>query len=110
MPQQERIRCPFCARSRILRSSKYEGGVYRLGQLTTPPSDFPILEIREIQPGPGRGHKGEGGGFPLVSTQSIVELLNNPEREFISQDVLNRFKAIVKDYIAAGVIDREELL
>ena len=110
MPQQERIRCPFCARSKALRSKKYEGGVYRLGPLSTPPSEFPILEIREIQPGPGRGHKGEGGGFPLVATYSLVEMLNNPQYEPHAQDILERFKAIVKDYIATGVIDREELL
>ena len=109
MPQQERIRCPFCARSRSLKNKNYPDGVYRLGQLTTPPSDFPLLEIREIIPGPGRGHKGEGGGFPIVATYSIVELLNNPERAFIAQDILERFKATVKDYIAAGVLDREEL-
>ena len=111
MPQQERVRCPFCSRSRALRSKKYEGGILRLSPLTTPPSEYGILEIREILPGPGRGHKTVvGGGFPIIATYSIVEMLNNPEYEPHAQDILARFKAIVKDYISTGVIDREELL
>ena len=111
MPQQERIRCPFSARNSVLRHQKYQGGTLRFAPVTTPPSEFPIIEIRDILPGPGRGHKGEGGGgFPLIATYSIVEMLNNPNYEPIAQNILTRFKAILKDYIATGVIDREDLL
>jgi len=105
----ENIICPFCGQRRGLRSDQYEGGEYRLGELTIPPSEFHLIEIREISAGPGRGHKISGfGGFPVIDTKNIIQMLDSPEYAHIAEQYLYRFKAIFRDYIETGVFDISE--
>jgi len=104
------LKCCFCGNSKPIHSSKYDGGVFRLGALTVAPSDYPIVQIREVQPGPGRGHKGKGqGGWPVTGTLSIVEVLGNPEYADLGLQVKDRLIAIVRSYMRAGIISMEEI-
>lgn len=105
------IRCPYCAFSSVLYSQKYEGGKFRLGELKTAPSEFPIIEIREALPGPGRGHKGRGrGGIQIVETLDIVQALEHQEYSDIATQVKHRIINIIRSYIDASVINEEEIL
>jgi len=104
------LRCCFCGNSKPIHSSKYDGGVIRLGVLTVDPSDYPIVQIRDIQSGPGRGHKVKGhGGWPVIDTLSITEVLEDPEYADLGLQVKDRLIAIVRSYMKAGIISMEEL-
>ena len=105
------LRCCFCGNSKPIHSGKYEGGVIRLGALTVDPSDYPIVQIREVLPGPGRGHKGKGqGGFQVTGTLSIVEVLEDSEYADLGFQVKDRLIAIVRSYMRAGIISSEDLM
>jgi len=104
------LRCCFCGNSKPIHSSKYDGGILRLGALTVDPSDYPIVQLREVQPGPGRGHKGKGrGGWPVIGTLSITEVLEDPEYVDLGLQVKDRLIAIVRSYMRAGIISPEEI-
>jgi len=104
------LRCCFCGNSKPIYSGKYSGGVIRLGALTTEPSDYPLVQLREVLPGPGRGHKGKGqGGWQVTGTLSIVEVLDEPEYADLGLQVKERLINIVRSYIRAGIISMEEL-
>ncbi len=93
-----------------IHSNKYDGGRYRLGALTTEPSEYPMIQIREVQAGPGRGHKGKGqGGWPVVGTLNVVEVFEGTEYADLGLQVKDRLVAIVRSYMKAGVIDLKEL-
>ncbi len=93
-----------------IHSSKYDGGRIRLGELTTDPSDYPMIQLREVQAGPGRGHKGKGqGGWPVVGTLSAVEVFEDPEYRDLGLQVKDRLVAIVRSYMEAGIISLEEI-
>ncbi|MBA7626013.1 hypothetical protein ES703_33447 [subsurface metagenome] len=104
------LRCCFCGNSKPIHSNKYDGGIIRLGALTVDPSDYPIVQLREVRAGPGRGHKGKGqGGWPVIGTLSITEVLEDPEYSDLGLQVKDRLIAIVRSYIDAGVIAVEEI-
>ena len=104
------LRCCFCGNSKPIHSRKYDGGRLRLGALTVDPSDYPIVQIRDVQPGPGRGHKVKGhGGWPVTGTLSIVEVLGDPEYADLGKQVKDRLTAIVRSYMRAGIISMEDL-
>ena len=109
---QERIKCPFCAQSRLLYSDNYEGGVFRWGDITKiPPSQFPLIEIREESAGPGRGHREKGvGGFPLVETYSMLEMLESPEYADYAEYIRQRMLDLIRDWVASGIIDVSEFI
>ena len=68
------------------------------------------MQIREVLPGPGRGHKGKGrGGWPVTGTLSIVEVLGDPEYADLGLQVKDRLIAIVRSYMRAGIISPEEI-
>ena len=104
------LRCCFCGNSKPIHSDKYHGGILRLGELTVDPSRYPIVQIREALPGPGRGHKGKGrGGWPVIGTLSITEVLEDPEYADLGLQVKDRLIAIVKSYMDAEVISINEI-
>ena len=104
------LRYCFCGNSKPIHSSKYNGGILRLGELTVDPVNYPIVQIREALPGPGRGHKGKGrGGWPVIGTLSIIEVLEDPEYADLGLQVKDRLVNIVKSYLQAEVISMDEI-
>ncbi len=99
------LACLFCGRNRPLRRG------FSLGELTIPPDQYGIITIREVGPGPGRGHKGErGSGLRTVARLNISEALENPQFSDIAGQVRDRLIAIVRSYISAGIISPEEII
>ena len=49
--------CPFCSWSRLIHSSRYEGGVLQLREFEIEPSDFDIAQFRKERGGHGRGRR-----------------------------------------------------
>ena len=104
------LRCCFCGRSRPIRSIKYPGGVLKLRDMTIDPAEYPIVQIREVIPGPGRGHRVKGhGGWRTVEELSIAEVMEDPAYEELGLQVKERLVAIVRSYVRAGVISLVEL-
>lgn len=104
------LRCCFCGNSKPIHSRKYEGGILRLGELTVDPSKYPIVQIREALPGPGRGHKGKGrGGWRTVRELPMGEVIEDPAFSALGIQVKERLIAIVRSYIRAGLIAVEEI-
>ncbi|GAH04912.1 unnamed protein product [marine sediment metagenome] len=98
------LACPFCGRNRPLNSG------FRLGELTIPPDEYGIITIREVGPGPGRGHVGERGeGLRTIDRLNIKEALADSQFSDISGQVRDRLIAIVRSYVRAGVISMEEI-
>jgi len=78
--------------------------------MTIPPDQYGVITIREVGPGPGRGHKGERGeGFRTVGRLNIREALEDPEFHDIAGQVRDRLILIVRSYLRAGVISMEEI-
>jgi len=78
--------------------------------MTIPPNQYGIITIREVGPGPGRGHKGERGeGLRTIGRLNIREALEDPQFSGIAGQVRDRLIAIVRSYIRAGIISMEEL-
>ncbi len=100
----QQLACIFCGRNRPLSSS------FRLGEMTIEPSQYGVITIREVGPGPGRGHKGERGeGLRTIGRLNIQEALEDPQYSDIAGQVRDRLIAIVRSYLDAGVISLEEL-
>jgi len=109
----EYVRCPFCARRWVLHSDKYDGGVFRWGELTIDPSDFPLIKIYESSPGPGRGHKIKGfGGLQIVDELNILDMLHSSDsiHKEQAEQILDRLRNIFNSYISSGVFDISEFL
>ena len=98
------IACIFCGRNRPLSHG------FSLGELTIPPDEYGVITIREVGPGPGRGHKGERGeGLRTVARLNIKEALDDPEFSHIAGQVRDRLVAIVRSYMEAGVISMDDI-
>ncbi len=98
------LACLFCGRNRPLSSS------FSLGEMTIEPSQYGIITIREVGPGPGRGHKGERGeGLRTIGRLNIREALEDPQYSDIAGQVRDRLIAIVRSYMEAGVLTIEDL-
>jgi len=98
------LACIFCGRNRPLRSG------FSLGAMDIAPSEYGVITIRSVGPGPGRGHVGErGSGLRTIDRLNIREALENPEFSDIAGQVRDRLVTIVRSYIDAGVISLEEL-
>lgn len=98
------LACPFCGRNRPLKHD------FSLGEMTIPPSQYGIITIREVGPGPGRGHKGESGeGLRTIDRMNIREALEDPQFSEIAGQVRDRLITIVRSYMRAGVISMEEI-
>ena len=98
------LACIFCGRNRPLKSG------FSLGEMTIPPDQYGVITIREVGPGPGRGHKGERGeGLRTIGRLNIREALEDPQFSDIAGQVRDRLVTIIRSYIRAGVISMEEL-
>ena len=74
------------------------------------PSDYGVITIRSVGPGPGRGHKGERGeGFRTIDRLNMLEALESPEFSELAEQVRDRFITIVRSYLRSGIISMEEL-
>lgn len=105
--------CPFCSWTRLIHSSRYEGGVLKLRDFEVEPSDYPLIQIRDALPGPGRGKKIKGaGGFKADREESmnILEMLETPEYRDLALAIKRRLIKIVRSYMAAGILSVEDLL
>jgi len=98
------LACLFCGRNRPLKRG------FSLGEMTIPPDQYGIITIREVGPGPGRGHKGERGeGLRTIDRLNIQEALEDPQFSEIAGQVRDRLVTIVRSYISAGIISMEEI-
>lgn len=98
------LACLFCGRNRPLRDG------FSLRAMTIPPDQYGIITIREVGPGPGRGHKGERGeGLRTIGRLNIREALEDPQYSEIAGQVRDRLVTIVRSYIEAGVLTLEDL-
>ena len=52
--------CPFCSWSRLIHSSRYEGGVLQLREFKIEPSDFDIAQFHKAGGGHGQGRRDSG--------------------------------------------------
>lgn len=98
------LACIFCGRNRPLTHG------FRLGTLTIAPSEYGVITIREVGPGPGRGHIGERGeGLRTIDRLNMKEALEDPQFSEIAGQVRERNIAIVRSYVRAGIIFMEEI-
>jgi hypothetical protein len=105
------VKCLFCGNTKPLHSHR---GTFRPGELEVSPVDFKVIQIRKVLPGPGRGKtetKGfhDGYGFKVVGGFSIVEMLEDPKYRDLALSLKDRLVKIVRSYMEAGVISREEI-
>jgi len=99
------LACPFCGRSRPLNRD------FSLGEMTIPPDQYGIITIREVGPGPGRGHKGERGeGLRTIDRLNIREALEDPQFSEIAGQVRDRLITIIRSYMRAGVISMDDII
>jgi len=106
MSRQEQLACIFCGRS-IIRD-KVDLDKYDNWDI-----EWKVLQVREMLPGPGRGHKGKtlSHGFPAIPEESlsIIDMKDNPEYYDIVDAIRRRLTKIVRAYIEAGIIDKADL-
>ena len=106
MARQEQIACIFCGKSVIREKIDLE-------KFENWDINWNVLQVREILPGPGRGKKGKGKGygFPVVPEESlsIIEMAENAEYKEIVEAIKRRLIKIVKAYIEARIISKEEI-
>jgi len=79
------LKCPLCHHTIPLERAKVPED-----------EDFSVLQIREANPGPGRGHSGGGGGFVKVADLPIWEL--ERERPELAQALRERILKIFEKF------------
>lgn len=103
--------CLFCLWNRPVRSLGPGGGELPFKDITWDPADTPVIQIREVAPGPGRGHKREAtGGFRTLGELTLAQALEDPAYSALALYMKDRLIAIVRALISAGVVDPSELL
>lgn len=81
-----------------------------MGEMTINPSEYGIITLRSVGPGPGRGHKGEPGkGLQTIERLNMVEALEDPRFSELAEQVKNRLISIVRSYMRAGILSLEEI-
>lgn len=108
MARQKQLACPFCGKSTLLDRVDLD----RLGDNWS--IDWKVLQIRDMLAGPGRGHRGKSKdyGFPVIKEESlsIVDLAADPSYAEVVAAVKQRLITIVRAYVEAGIIRKEELV
>ena len=106
MSKQEQVACIFCGRNVIRERLNLES-------FENWSIDWKVLQVREMLAGPGRGHKikGEGFGFPVIPEESlsILEMIDDGGYADLVEAIKGRLLLIVKAYINAGIISKEEI-
>ena len=104
MSEVHQLSCPFCGFNKPIKED------YKLRELHIDPSEYGLISIRSVGPGPGRGHKGERGeGLRTIGRLNIIEALQNSRHSELAEQVRQRFIVIMKSYRTSGVVSREEL-
>lgn len=110
--KQYRLSCAFCGYTTLI--DRLEAEDYKA--LTSWSIDWSILQVRNIEGGPGRPAKDpeqrayqmaqRRGGFPidLASCKSIIEMSKDPQWKELSALVANRVKRVYETYREAGLI------
>ena len=106
MGRQEQVACVFCGRCVIRERLDLE----KLGNWGI---DWKVLQVREMLAGPGRGKKGKDRscGFPVVPEEclSILQMSEDIEYADLVEAIKGRLIMIVKAYIEAGLISKDEI-
>ena len=100
------LACPFCGKTVVLSKIRPE-------TLENFSADWEVLQVREAQPGPGRGLKIKGvGGFVIDPLRSmpIHRMLQSQEHRDLALGVKGRLLKIVGEYMRVGVISPEEII
>ncbi len=104
MSEVHQLSCPFCGFNKPIIED------FKLRELHIDPSEYGLISIRSVGPGPGRGHKGERGeGLRTIGRLNIIEALQDSRHSELAEQVRMRFVAILRSYLASGVVDFEEL-
>ena len=104
MSEVHQLSCPFCGFNKPIKED------FKLRELHIDPSEYGLISIRSVGPGPGRGHKGERGeGLRTIGRLNIIEALQDSRHSELAEQVRMRFVAILRSYLASGVVDFEEL-
>ena len=104
----EYVACIFCGKTQLLASLRSRD----LADLKIKPTEYRVLQVREANAGPGRGHKGKGvGGFKLVESECLTleEMLENSAYSEVAEQLKGRLVKIVKAYKKAGIIKKGEV-
>lgn len=107
MSTQEQVGCIFCGKASLKDRLNLEALANNYS------IDWNVLQVRACLPGPGAGKKGKNAstGWPLIEAacKSIVELNADPKYANLVEALKKRLIMIVKAYIEAGIIKKEEL-
>ena len=105
MSEVHQLSCPFCGFNKPINDN------FKLRDLHIDPSEYGLISIRSVGPGPGRGHKGERGeGLRTIRRLNIIEALRDSRHSELAEQVRQRFIAIMKSYLTSGIVSMEELL
>ena len=105
MSEVHQLSCPFCGFNKPIKED------FKLRELHIDPSEYGLISIRSVGPGPGSGHKGERGkGLRTIGRLNIIEALQDSEHAELAEQIRQRFIAIMRSYLTSGVIALEELL
>ena len=96
------LSCPFCGNRRNLKNIELKTDIID-------PLEYHLVSVREVEAGPGRGHRISTGGFPKIRGYNILECLADPQYNEVSEIIRDRFVQIMRAYISAGIVDLNEL-
>jgi len=106
LDRQEQVACIFCGRC-VIRDK------LSLDKMLSWDIAWKVLQVREVLAGPGRGKKGKdrSTGFPVVEEDSlsILQMSEDPEYAGLVEAIKGRLIMIVKAYINAGLISKDEI-
>ena len=104
MSEIHQLSCPFCGFNKPINDN------FKLRDLHIDPSEYGLISIRSVGPGPGRGHKGEKGeGLKTIGRMNIIEALQDSRYSELAEQIRRRFIDIMRSYLTSGVITLEEL-
>ncbi len=104
MSEIHQLSCPFCGFNKPINDN------FNLMDLHIDPSEYGLISIRSVGPGPGRGHKGEKGeGLRTIGRLNIIEALQDSRHSELAEQIRQRFIAIMRSYLTSGVVSIEEL-
>lgn len=107
MARQEQIACIFCGKSTIMDRIDWD-------KFDNWSIEWTVRQMREVLPGPGRGKRGKNphSGWPAIKEEglNVLEMAKDPNYEHVVKAIKSRLLKIVKAYISAGIISKEEII